>query len=82
METMLKLFDREVDSYWLSKGFILNSCKFVECHSKFKDLLKVKLEIEDAALHRFASLLLYCLMMIINDLFFFWHKKLQNKVYD
>jgi hypothetical protein len=50
---MLKLFDREVDSYWLAKGFFINSNKLIECHSKFKDLLKVKLEMEDAALYRF-----------------------------
>jgi len=55
MDTVLKLFDREVDSYWLAKGFLLNSCKFVESHSKFKDLLKIKFEIEDATLYRFMT---------------------------
>nr|CAH0106366.1 unnamed protein product [Daphnia galeata] len=52
LETCLKLFDREVDAYWLAKGFFHFSTKFIQGHVKFKELLKMKLEIEDTDLYK------------------------------
>lgn len=51
IDSLLKLFDREVDAYWVAQGFFHHSTKFIEGHSKFKDLLKVKLELEDDSLY-------------------------------
>jgi hypothetical protein len=53
LETCLKLFDREVDAYWLAKGFFHFSTKFIQGHVKFKELLKMKLEIEDTDLYKY-----------------------------
>jgi len=51
IDSLLNLFDREVDAYWIAQGFFHHSNKFIEGHSKFKDLLKVKLELEDLSLY-------------------------------
>jgi hypothetical protein len=62
LETCLKLFDREVDAYWLAKGFFHFSTKFIQGHVKFKELLKMKLEIEDSDLYKYN----YCCVIYIN----------------
>jgi len=52
IDTLLKLFDREVDAYWLAREFFQRFSKLFECHSKFRDLLKTKMEMEDATLYK------------------------------
>jgi len=52
IDSLLNLFDREVDAYWIAQGFFHHSDKFIEGHSKFKDLLKIKLELEDLPLYK------------------------------
>lgn len=52
LEAFLKLFDRDVDAYWLAKGFFQFSTKLTDGFSKFRDLLRAKLEAEDPSLYR------------------------------
>ena len=52
LNTLLKLFEQEVDCYWLARGIFLLSNKFEEEKGKFKEQFKHKLEAEDSTLYK------------------------------
>ena len=52
LNTLLKLFEQEVDCYWLACGVFHLSNKFEEEKGKFKEQFKNKLEAEDSTLYK------------------------------
>lgn len=57
-DTLFKLFEREVDAYWLAKGFFELSNKFIQGQFKFKELFKSKLEAEDSSVCKYSTSLI------------------------